>query len=111
MENSYNVDKKIGQNIKALRAKRGLSQEDFARALGVTFQQVQKYESGKNRISASKMYQLSVAFDIPIIKFFAEIEPLAKSEIVLSDEECTFITMLRNKDDAFISKILSLAVA
>jgi transcriptional regulator with XRE-family HTH domain len=50
----------------------GLSQENLAESLGVTFQQLQKYERGANRISASRLHQLAKALDVPITYFFEE---------------------------------------
>ncbi len=50
-----------------------LSQNDLARALGLTFQQVQKYENGGNRVSASRLYQISRVLDVPISFFFDDL--------------------------------------
>lgn len=52
-------DVKVGQRIRAARLLKGLSQEKLGEALGVTFQQVQKYEKGTNRIGASRMIQIA----------------------------------------------------
>ena len=52
----------------------GLSQEKLGDALGLTFQQVQKYERGANRIGASRIYQLSHILDVPISYFFDDME-------------------------------------
>lgn len=64
-------DVAIGSNIRALRQRRGLSQEKLADALGVTFQQVQKYEKGTNRVSGSKMVAVSKALAVPLEALFA----------------------------------------
>ena len=53
------VDIHVGSRLRALRTRRGLSQTNLADKLGLTFQQVQKYESGANRISASKLFAIS----------------------------------------------------
>lgn len=50
-----------------------MSQEQLAAAIGVTFQQVQKYEKGLNRISASRLYEAAAALDMPVTQFFAEL--------------------------------------
>lgn len=68
------VDIKVGQAIRARRRDLGLSQEQLAGALGVSFQQVQKYERGANRISASMLYKTSTALKAPIEVFFEGIE-------------------------------------
>jgi transcriptional regulator with XRE-family HTH domain len=64
-------DVAIGNNIRALRQRRGLSQEKLAAALGVTFQQVQKYEKGANRVSGSKLVAVSKALAVPLEALFA----------------------------------------
>ncbi len=64
------VDKRLGERVRARRLELGMSQERLAEILGVTFQQVQKYERGVNRIAASRLYDLSAALNIPVSKFF-----------------------------------------
>lgn len=64
------VDTVVGQRIRALRSSQGLTQTELAQAIGVTFQQIQKYESGANRVSASRLLDLSVALRVPIGHFF-----------------------------------------
>jgi transcriptional regulator with XRE-family HTH domain len=54
----------------------GLSQEKLADKIGLTFQQVQKYERGTNRISASRLYHLSRLLDVPVRFFFDETDPV-----------------------------------
>lgn len=60
----------IGTNIKSIRLGLGLSQTDVAKLLGVTYQQVQKYENGDNRISSSCLFLLAQHLDVPIEDFF-----------------------------------------
>ena len=64
------VDVIVGARIAARRREMGLSQSDLARALSITFQQVQKYERGANRVSASKLYDIAAALRTPIAWFF-----------------------------------------
>ena len=52
------------------RLYRGMRQEELARALGLTFQQVQKYESGANRVSASRLWEIAAVLETPIAYFF-----------------------------------------
>lgn len=66
------IDRRIGRNIRRLRKARRLSQTRLGMALGVTFQQIQKYESGANRISASALFRLAQALSEPIRGFFDE---------------------------------------
>ena len=64
------VDEHIGQRVQLRRVMMGLSQKDLAKICGVTFQQIQKYESAGNRISASRLFELSTALETPISFFF-----------------------------------------
>lgn len=64
------IDVHVGARIKLRRTLLGLSQEKLGEALGLTFQQVQKYEKGTNRVSASKLYRLAQILDVPIAFFF-----------------------------------------
>jgi transcriptional regulator with XRE-family HTH domain len=64
------VDRKLGQRVRARRLEIGMSQERLAELLGVTFQQVQKYEKGVNRIAASRLFDISAALDVPVARFF-----------------------------------------
>lgn len=64
------VDRKIGERIRSRRLEIGMSQERLAHLIGVTFQQVQKYEKGVNRISASRLFEVSLALDLPVSHFF-----------------------------------------
>ena len=57
----------------------GLSQEKLGDAIGLTFQQVQKYERGTNRIGASRLFELSKVLDVPVGFFFEEIDPGASA--------------------------------
>jgi len=66
--------------MRARRELRGLPQKELARQLGISFQQVQKYESGANRISASKMWQLCEVLDITPGYFFEGLEGRRRSK-------------------------------
>ena len=55
------IDRRLGQRLRARRLEAGLSQERLAELLGLTFQQVQKYEKGVNRIAASRLFDIAVA--------------------------------------------------
>ena len=58
------LDEYIGQRLKARRTMMGISQTKLGESLGVTFQQIQKYEKGVNRISASMLYNISVILGV-----------------------------------------------
>lgn len=64
------VDVHVGGRVRMRRKARGLSQEQLADVLKLTFQQVQKYERGANRISASKLYSMAQALQVPVSFFF-----------------------------------------
>ena len=64
------VDIHVGQKLKERRKNLHLSQKKLGEVVGISFQQVQKYESGMNRIVASKLYEFSQVLDVPITDFF-----------------------------------------
>ena len=64
------VDVYVGGRVRQRRTMLGMSQEKLGEALGLTFQQVQKYERGANRIGASRLHQISEVLDAPINFFF-----------------------------------------
>jgi transcriptional regulator with XRE-family HTH domain len=67
------VDEYVGIALRSRRNELGLSQTDLAKAIGVTFQQVQKYEKGTNRIGAGRLSAISQALQVPITYFFQAI--------------------------------------
>ncbi len=71
---SHPVDIHVGKKLKELRTLRRLSQTDVGRKLNLSFQQIQKYEIGANRIAASRLYELSSALDVPAAYFFEGLE-------------------------------------
>ena len=66
------VDIHVGRRLRQLRTLRGLSQEKLGEAIGLTFQQVQKYERGVNRIGASRLFDISKVLGVEIADFFEE---------------------------------------
>ncbi|AFU86704.1 transcriptional regulator [Caulobacter phage CcrRogue] len=68
------VDKYVGQKLRNTRKAAGYSQGDLANALGITFQQVQKYERGDNRISSSKLYDAARFLKQPIESFYPPVD-------------------------------------
>ena len=64
------ADQKIGDEVRTRRLLVGMTQEKLGVALGVSFQQVQKYEKGANRISASRLRQIASALDVPVTHFY-----------------------------------------
>ena len=64
------IDKHVGSRVRMRRMMLGMSQEKLGDALGLTFQQVQKYEKGANRIGASRLQQISLILQVPVSFFF-----------------------------------------
>src|ERR1051325_5850247 len=66
------IDVHVGSRVRLRRTLLGMSQEKLGEAIGLTFQQVQKYERGANRIGASRLFDLSRVLDVPVSYFFEE---------------------------------------
>ena len=64
------IDVHVGSRVRMRRTLLGMSQEKLGNALGLTFQQIQKYERGANRIGSSRLYKLSHILDVPVAYFF-----------------------------------------
>jgi transcriptional regulator with XRE-family HTH domain len=73
-KSATSTDKVIGKNVHAHRIVHGLTQEDLGGKLGVTFQQIQKYEKGTNRVGSGRLYQIASIFEVPITAFFKGIK-------------------------------------
>lgn len=67
---AHPIDHHVGQKLRQRRRLLGLTQQKLAEAVNIRFQQIQKYESGANRISASRLWTLSRALDVPVSYFF-----------------------------------------
>jgi transcriptional regulator with XRE-family HTH domain len=85
------VDLHVGGRVRMRRKLLGLSQEHLADALGLTFQQVQKYERGANRVSASKLYDIAKTLQVPVAFFFDglvdPVEGLGPDEVGIKADE------------------------
>lgn len=68
------VDSYVGKRLKQRRTIMGLSQEAVAKAVGITFQQVQKYEKGSNAMNANRLYEFSRFMNVPVAYFFDGID-------------------------------------
>jgi transcriptional regulator with XRE-family HTH domain len=69
------IDVHVGARIRMRRLLLGMNQETLANALGLTFQQVQKYEGGANRVSASRLSAMAEILGVPISYFFGDLQP------------------------------------
>ncbi|WP_024772318.1 helix-turn-helix domain-containing protein [Aquimarina macrocephali] len=70
MPTIHPIDIHIGKQLRAKRNQHGITQEELAASVGVTFQQIQKYEQGKNRISGSRFYELANTLNCSVEYFF-----------------------------------------
>jgi DNA-binding XRE family transcriptional regulator len=89
----HRVDLHVGLKIRQHRRGQGMSQEQLAQALGLTFQQVQKYERGANRVSASKLYEAAGALNCQIADFFAGLPEPAGDAVVADGAADPFLVM------------------
>lgn len=74
------IDVHVGARLRELRRERGISQTALALAVGVTFQQIQKYEKGANRVSASMLYAIARCLTAPLTAFFEGLPDPAMAE-------------------------------
>jgi transcriptional regulator with XRE-family HTH domain len=75
---SHPIDVHVGLQVRLRRCEIGITQSKLAASLGLTFQQIQKYERGANRIGASKLYEIAKCLDVPISWFFEGLsDPMA----------------------------------
>jgi DNA-binding XRE family transcriptional regulator len=72
-------DVAIGERLRALRLDRGLSQSDLGSAAGVTFQQLQKYEKGTNRVAAARLARIADALNVPVTAFYRAVGKRAQA--------------------------------
>jgi len=92
------IDIHVGQRLRLRRTLLGLSQETLGEAVGITFQQLQKYERGANRISASRLFNLSQVLGVPVTFFFDDL-PVQEATLVAEEPSETqeFESMARRE--------------
>jgi transcriptional regulator with XRE-family HTH domain len=93
----------IGRRIKRFRKHKGLSQERLAELIGVSFQQVQKYESGVNRLNTDKLQAIAHTLSVPVASFFED-QPI--EALPFSDQERTLIESFRTITDRSIKECI-----
>jgi len=85
-------DADIGKRVRTLRLQRGLSQTELGALINVTFQQVQKYEKGTNRISAGRLQRIAEVLSVPVSFFFAGFDEKPKTSTAqVMDLEFSFL--------------------
>jgi transcriptional regulator with XRE-family HTH domain len=97
------IDAIVGGNIRAARLERGLSQSQLGARLGITFQQIQKYEKGSNRISAGKLSLVARALDLEVPFFFSNSK---ESKIAIQGGRIE-IEAFTNPDAVKMAKLMS----
>lgn len=96
------VDAHVGSRVRLRRMLLGMSQERLGESMRLTFQQVQKYEKGVNRIGASRLFQISKILDVPVQFFFEEApyvgEPGSAPGMAESDSEAFILEFLNSRE-------------
>jgi transcriptional regulator with XRE-family HTH domain len=89
IKSPHPVDIHVGMKLRSRRMMRGMSQEELGRAVGVTFQQIQKYERGDNRIGCSRLFEIASFLNVPIDSFFEGLSFVNKnnSAVIYANEE------------------------
>lgn len=104
------IDILMGARIRKLRTERGMSQEQLGKALGVTFQQVQKYERGANRISSSRLFQTAQALRITTSALFHDIENEVGKPVLNETHAPTTLELRAARDFAGLDRDYQMAV-
>ena len=96
------IDVRVGQRVRLRRMTLGVSQEKLGDSLGVTFQQVQKYEKGTNRVSASRLQHIARTLSVPVAYFFDDLpEPKQPSTDTETDAAVNSVMDFVSSPDAF----------
>ena len=100
--NVHPVDLYVGQRLKQKRLEKGVSQYDLANSVSITFQQVQKYEKGINRVSSSKLYDFAKFLEVDIRYFFEGLNdykvPSQEQSYALDKATSNFSTAAKTKE-------------
>ena len=88
-------DIEMGKKIRLRRVEQGISQSDLGEKLGVSFQQVQKYEKGVNRVGASRLQQIAAALDVPVTFFYDSDSKTREVESLLFLDSAFSLRLLR----------------
>lgn len=105
MSHPHFIDVQVGKRLREFREAQGLSQTDLASALGITFQQVQKYENGHNRISASRLHAAACFLKVPVSDFFEGLDDIAPEG--LSESEVRIWAFTRTSEGQRLSRYFS----
>lgn len=90
------IDHLVGQRIRLRRNMLGLTQEELADSLGISYQQVQKYETASNRVSAGRLFEIAAKLNTPVAYFFVGIEDLPENDEPAAAGSRMNIELVRN---------------
>jgi len=99
------IDVHVGARVRIRRKVMRMSQEKLGDQLGVTFQQVQKYERGANRIGASRLWKLSEVLEVPVASFYEGLEG-RNSDEVKSDKSALVYEFINSTDGVSLAKAI-----
>ncbi|HEY9037718.1 MAG TPA: helix-turn-helix transcriptional regulator [Roseovarius sp.] len=86
------VDAHVGKRIRYRRLVNGITQQQLAEFVGIKFQQIQKYESGVNRVSASRLWDIATSLNVPVSFFFEGLEADTQTQHHSDDLPCDTLT-------------------
>lgn len=92
---AHPVDVHVGKRVRHRRWLTGMTQQQLAEQVGIKFQQIQKYETGANRVSASRLWDIAEALDVPVSFFF---EGLDESEKDAADKTAIPVDLMGDKE-------------
>ncbi len=105
---SHPVDVHVGRKLKQIRTLRRMSQTDVANRLGLSFQQIQKYEIGSNRIAASRLFELAQIFEVSPAYFFDGLYDEVQQRVTPRDPGMEIVSALAAiKDDGIKNRIVT----
>lgn len=105
---AHPVDVHVGRKLREIRTLRRYSQTDVAQKLGLSFQQIQKYEIGSNRIAASRLFELAQIFEVSPSYFFDGLYEGAHSDVAPRDTGMEIVNALASiRDDKIKSRIVT----
>lgn len=102
------IDVQIGVRLREVRKNAGLSQKIVAERLGISFQQLQRYEQGENRVTAASLHHIAQLFGLPM-EYFVRGEAAQRHEVVLvTDDEARLIARLRRVEASVFNQVREL---
>ena len=104
---SHFVDIHVGQKLKQIRTLRRFSQTDVARKLDISFQQIQKYETGSNRVSASRLFELAQILDVSPSYFFEGLHDVNDINVTRDPGMAIVTALAAIKDEAIKTRIVT----